>query len=422
MRCLVGDFKLGEKEKQAIIEVINSGRLSEGSRVHAFERKWAKFIGTKHCIATSSGSGALITGLTAIKYLKNLPSGTEVITSPLTYIATSSAISAVGFEPVYVDVDPTTFNITPENILNYLRTHKQNNCKIVLPVHLMGYPTEMDEINQLAKEYQLVSFEDAAQAHGTTYQGKRTGALSDLADFSFYIAHNIQAGEMGAITTNDEQINRLARKIKAQGRECDCAVCTRSSGYCRLIDNKSSSADYDPRFSHDLIGYNFKTMEFQAALALTQIDRADWILKRRQENVKYLNEALDGLQDIFQLPKYGSNISYLAYPLVIKKPNLISRAEVRSFLQSKGIETRPLFGCIPTQQPAYEKLRFKYKGKLPVAEYLGRNGFYLGCHQYLSREDLKYIAGALIEIGEECKRKTALYLSQKPHYPAQAVG
>jgi len=150
--------------------------------------------------------------------------------------------------------------------------------------------------------------------------------------------------------------------------------------------------DFDPRFTHDSIGYNFKAMEFQAALAVTQLRRADWIFERRQQNVKYLNEELEEFSDLIQLPKFSHTISYFAYPIVIRNPLKLPRKELRRRLEEKGIETRPLFGCIPTQQPAYAQMRERYVGKLPNAEYLGKNAFYIGCHQYLTQEDMEYTA------------------------------
>jgi len=248
----------------------------------------------------------------------------------------------------------------------------------------------MDKINEVAKQYGLVTFEDAAQAHGTMRNGFKAGSMSLLSAFSFYIAHNIQVGEMGVVNTDNQEIAKLVRQIKAQGRVCDCSVCTRADGYCPKIDAHEGEDDFDPRFSHNLIGYNFKTMEFQAALGLNQLEKVGWIIERRQENVKYLNEALWKYSDILQLPEYSKDISYLAYPIVIKRPDLISRKELRTKLEKEGIETRPLFGCIPTQQLAYSYLKEKYNGKLPNAEYLGLNGFYIGCHQYLTEDDLKY--------------------------------
>jgi len=405
IRIRVGDIRFGDAEKRILIEVIESGRISEGKMVNKFEKRWAEFVGTKYCVVTSSGAGALIAGLTALKYFKNLKPGTKVITSPLTYIATSSAISAVGFNPIYVDVDLETFNITPEAIREHLE--KEENTEeyaIILPVHLMGYPLRMDEISEIAKQYGLITLEDAAQAHGTIYNGQKAGSMSLLSAFSFYIAHNIQTGEMGAVNTDNQDIAKLIKKIKAQGRACDCFVCTRADGFCPKIDAHTGDDDFDPRFSHDLIGYNFKAMEFQAALGLSQLDKVEWIIKKRQENVRCLNKTLEKYGNILQLPEYSEEISYLAYPIVIKRPNLISRKELRMRLREEGIETRPLFGCIPTQQPAYSHLKERYSGKLPNAEYLGLNGFYIGCHQYLTEDDLEYmerIFNKIIPAGEE---------------------
>jgi dTDP-4-amino-4,6-dideoxygalactose transaminase len=293
-----------------------------------------------------------------------------------------------------VDVDPLTFNITPDNVRLLLEEKGDpSEYAVIMPVHLMGYPVEMDEMNRIAEQYDLLTFEDAAQAHGTLYKGKTAGALSKVSAFSFYIAHNIQAGEMGAVLTDDPEINRLVRKIKTQGRMCDCPVCTRSSGACPQLEEHSEDGDFDPRFVHDLIGHNFKAMEFQAALAVTQIEKADWIIKKRRSNVKYLNRGLEPWESILQLPRYSDEIGYLAYPLVIKDPELISRKRLRRRLEEEGVETRPLFGCIPTQQPAYSHLRSEYEGKLPNAEYLGLNAFYIGCHQYLEEDDLDYVVG-----------------------------
>jgi dTDP-4-amino-4,6-dideoxygalactose transaminase len=391
-RVNVGDFRIDREEREAINKVLDSGRISEGERVREFEKKWAEYIGTRYCIATSSGWGALVSSLTALKYYKNLKNGMKIITTPLTYIADSSAISTAGFKPVFVDIDPVTFCITPEVIeLHLEQVRDPENYAIILPVDLMGYLVKIDEINKIAKKYNLLVLEDAAQAHGTIYGNKKAGADADASIFSFYIAHNIQAGEMGAVVTNNTEINRLVRKIKAQGRACDCLVCTRDKGICPFIQNYKGSDDFDPRFTHDLIGYNFKIMEFQAALALVQFKKIDEIIARRQNNVKYLNTQLQRYEDILQLPVYSKEVSYLAYPLIIKDTKLISRRDLRKKLEENGIETRPIFGCIPTQQPAYAYLKKQYQNTLPNAEYIGKNGFYIGCHQYLKKEDLDYM-------------------------------
>ncbi len=395
LRIRVGDFKLGRKEKKIINHVLDIGRLSEGPKVKEFEEKWARFIGTRYCVVVNSGTSSLIAGLYALKYLFKLKDKAKVITSPLTFIATVNAIVTSGLEPLFADVDKETFVIKPQEIERVAKTQR---AAIVLPVHLMGYPADMLRINSIAKRYNLLVMEDAAQAHGTFYKNKKLGTYSKLACFSFYIAHNVQAGEMGAVVTDDYEVYKLIKKIKAHGRMCDCPICKRAEGECPRLNAYQGEEDFDPRFYHDMVGFNFKAMEFQAALGLVQLENVEDILEKRRFNVAYLNQGLMPFDNILQLPKYSQDISYLAYPLVIKDPGIISRRVLRYKLEEAGIETRPLFGCIPTQQPAYAYLKKKYKAKLPNAEYLGANGFYIGCHQYLKKSDLDFIISVFYKI------------------------
>ncbi|MFH1972210.1 MAG: DegT/DnrJ/EryC1/StrS family aminotransferase [archaeon] len=397
MRVPIGDFKLGVEEKVAINEVLDSGRISEGKKVKQFEDEWAEYVGTKYCVLTNSGTTALMAGLSCLDYTKHKSSKKEILTTPITYIATSNAVVLSGLKPVYVDVDINNFGITTENVKIYFEENPNNDIKAIMPVHLMGFPVDMDGINRIAKEHGVLTIEDSAQAHGSYYNGKRTGSHSLLSFFSFYIAHNIQAGEMGAVNTDDPEIRDYVNKIKANGRMCDCRICSRPKGFCVKGD-----IGVDPRFSHDIIGGNYKVMEFQAALGLVQLKRVNDILKQRQDNVKYLNEGLQEFSNILQLPPYSTDISYLAYPMVIKDLK-INRERLRLMLEKEGVETRPLFGSIPTQQPAYSHLKEKYQGKLHNADYLGLNAFYIGCHQYLNQEQLDYIISSFKKVLGEYK-------------------
>jgi CDP-6-deoxy-D-xylo-4-hexulose-3-dehydrase len=216
--------------------------------------------------------------------------------------------------------------------------------------------------------------------------------------FSFFIAHNIQAGEMGCVTTSDEKLLRLMRQLKANGRMCDCSVCTRPAGKCPHLDKYKGADDFDPRFTHEYISYNFKTMEWPAALGVCQMKKADWIFNRRLENVRYLNSKLSKFGHLLHLPPFSEDVGYLAYPLVPAEDGGVSRAWIRRELRDRGVESRPLFGCIPTQQPAYARFKNAYEGRLPVAEHVGRDGFYIGCHQYLEAEDLDYVVEAFEDI------------------------
>jgi dTDP-4-amino-4,6-dideoxygalactose transaminase len=384
-RIHVGEFKTTEKIKKYLLEVLESERISEFSKVSLFEKKMAEFIGTKYAIALNSGTSSLIAGLEAIKNKYSLKENLKIITTPLTYIATINAIVLTRFTPVFVDIDPHTFGITPQAVEEHLKRVKNpEEYSIILPVHLIGYPVEMDKIIKIANEYGLIILEDSAQAHGTIYKGQKVGTFSLLSAYSFYIAHNIQAGQLGAAVSDDKAIINLIKQIKSNGRMCVCDICTRAQGKCPYND-----AEFDPRFTHNLIGYNFKTMEFQAAIALAQLEEVDNIIKSRQKNVKVLNEYLNEFSDILQIPKYSEDVSYLAYPLVLKDEK-ISINKLTHNLEKEGVETRPLFGYIP-HQLAFNYLKDQYEGKLPNAEYIGNQGFYIGCHQYLNEEDLEYI-------------------------------
>lgn len=396
----VGDLKIEDYEKKRIYKVLDSNRISEGENVKEFESKWAKFIGTNYSISMSSGTSALISSLSVLRHLDDfeVKEGSKVITSPLTYISTANAVTLSNLEPIFVDISLENFVISPENIKKHLE-HIENieDYSILLPVHLMGYPCDMSKINKISRRYGLNVIEDSAQAHGTIYKKKKTGSMSLMSIFSFYIAHNIQVGEMGAVNTNNRELAELCRKMKSNGRVCSCIICKRNQGKCPF-KFKDLNKDIDPRFTHDIIGYNFKTMEIQAVLGLSQLEKIEWITKKRNENVKYLNEGLEFFSDILKLPNYYPNISYLAYPIVIKRPDIISRKKLRKKLENQGIETRPLFGSIPTQQPAYSHLREIYLDKLPNADYIGNNAFYIGCHQYLDQEKLDYIINAFKQI------------------------
>ncbi len=405
IKIRVGEFKIDTSIRTALDKVIASERVSEGPETRKFENAFCEFIGARYGVAVNSGTSALIAGLLALKAKDSDWTGTqEVVTSPLTYIATANAAVIAGMEPVFVDVDPDTFTIQPDETASALERDRSAKMRVLLPVHLMGYVCDMARLGKLASKHGVHLFEDSSQAHGSMQGGKRAGSMSDLSSFSFYIAHNIQAGELGAVLTDDKEIARLVRKVKANGRMCDCPVCTRSQGRCPKFGKGSKKGNWDPRFLHDMIGYNFKAMEFQTAIASAQVSRADEIASKRRRNVKTMNDLLAKHSDLLKLPVYSDNVSYLGYPLVIRDPKRLNREELQLSLEANGVETRPLFGCIPLHQPAYAHMRKRYTGKLPNAEHIGAHGFYIGCHQYLSVDDLHFMAEAFDRsIGEAAR-------------------
>jgi dTDP-4-amino-4,6-dideoxygalactose transaminase len=406
----VGDFRIQEDELKAIQEVLLSGRISEGKITRQFEKQFADYIGTRYCVATSSGTAALLVGLLSLIYDERFPKfkpDAKVITTPLTYVATTNAVVLSNLTPVFVDVTRDDYALDISRIEALLSEGDPDEYAAILPVHLMGYPNRIDALKGIADRYDLVLLEDAAQAHGSLFKGQKCGSFGLFSAFSFYIAHNIQAGEMGAICTNDKTIYKLVKQLKSNGRYCSCDVCNRFKGQCPHADLRfegDDDYDYDPRFTHQYIGYNFKTMEFQSALAITQLRKADIIKAKRHENVRMLNAVLEPVSDAVQLPFLSEDVSYLAYPLILKADSGLTRKAFRQQLDAAGIESRPFFGCIPTQQPAYAHLHEAYGNSVPTADDLGRNGLYVGCHQYLSPNDMQLIGASILQIIERTRR------------------
>lgn len=367
-RIQVGDLRIGSEERKAVNEVLDSGRISEGEKTREFEKAWAEYIGTKYCVAASSGNSALMMAHRALQAMGEIKDNTA-ITTPLSYIATTSSLLAAGIKPFYVDVDRNTFNITAEWIEE---CDSRPNTNFAVPVHLFGVPTDIKEIQELG----YTVLEDASQAHGATVNGKKVGSLGIGGVFSFYIAHTIAVGEMGAVTTDSKEMQTLMRQIKAQGRACNCEICTRPKGYCPKL-----TESFDPRFSHELIGWNLKTTEFMTAIGLVKLKHIEEIIHKRRENVKYLNDVLPEVG--FTKPPLNEGVSPMVYPIVCEG---ISRNKLRLHLEKSGIETRPFFPCIP-DQPAFPPNTHN----LPNARYLADNGLYFGIHENLTEEDLEHI-------------------------------
>jgi len=393
VRVSIGTLEITGRERQALLSVIDSGWLTEGQRVREFEKRFADYIGTRDGTAVNSGGSAIITGLTALidadrsdyPHFFKIRRGSKVITSPLTFISTVHSIVASGLTPAFVDIEEETYNIDPEKI----EEHDMDGVSIIMPVHLFGVPADMDGITRIATKNEITVCEDAAQAHGTMYKGRRAGSMSTMGFFSFYAAHTISSVEGGMILTDDDGLSRLMKSMRAHGRACTCERCLRLEGKCPY----KLREDIDRRFHHPNFGYSFKMNELEAAIGLAQLERIDDIIKKRQENVRYLNDELERYGAL-KLPPYSKDTSYMAYPIVINSDKL-TRKEVTDHLEKNGIDTRPAFGCVPTQQPAYDHLKKAYRGKLPIAEHVGRNGFFIGCHQGLTEDDLSYVVSTL---------------------------
>jgi CDP-6-deoxy-D-xylo-4-hexulose-3-dehydrase len=387
MNVKIGDFFYGPEGRAAVNRMMDANLVSEGASCQEFARRFASYIRTGHCVLANSGTSAGTLIFQALKYHSETPmrEGSAVLTSPLTYIASVNAFASIGFRPAFCDIRLDTFGLDEEKVKEHFEDNDPAGYSAIQPVHLMGYAVEMDKINSIAKRHGLLAVEDSCEATGTVFGGKPTGAWGTAGWFSFYIAHNIQVGEFGALTTDDAELADRANRLKGNGRLCYCPVSDVESGRC-----PHAGMEFNPRYLHDMVGFNFKPMEFQAVLGLGQLKKAEWIKKVRGENVKALNDGLARLEGELRLPAYSPDVSYLGYPLIVESKG-VGRARLAKFLQSAGIETRPIFNCIPTQQEAYANLAKEYEGKLPNAEYVGERGLYLPVHQYLKEGELEHM-------------------------------
>lgn len=392
-RIPIGDFPLGEEELAVINQVARSGRISMGYQTRAFEEEFADYCGSRHCVAVSSGTAALMVGLRALGVSKQFPFtvGARVLVPALTFIATANAVELAGFRVMFGDIDPKTMCLDPAEIA-------KTRTEVVLPVHLMGYGADMEAIIRECAVHQRVLAEDASEAHGTTINGQKAGTFGAWGSFSFYIAHTVQAGELGCIVTNSDEVARIARQLRAHGRACTCVKCTRHTTGCPHLGD-----EMDPRFRAEYVGWNFKPSEFYAALARVQLRHIEENIAKRKENEDQLALGLTTLTRAGLIEQYWihSNSVPMAFPIILKTSGYRNR--VVAELERRGVEARPLFGCIPTQQPAWAgmwnepRMKAVYEDRdngtgLPVAEHYGADGFYVGCHQYLTAEQVDRMA------------------------------
>ncbi len=342
---------IGEAERQAVLEVLESGMLVQGPRVAALEAEWAAASGTRHAIATSSGTTALHLALLA----HGIGPGDEVITTPFTFVASVNAILYVGARPVFADIEQDTFNIDPTRV----EAAVTPRTRALLPVHLYGHPCEMDALLDIAQRHGLVLIEDAAQAIGAEYHSRRVGSFG-TGVFSLYATKNVMSGEGGMITTDDDA---LAER-------------------CRLLRNHGMPR----RYQHELLGYNYRLSELHAAIGLAQIGRLDEYTARRRANAAYLNAHLESVLT----PTVRPGCGHVWHQYTVRVRPGVDRDAAVQQLNQAGIGTG-VFYPVPAHRQPYLAALGLDKATLPVAERLAREVISLPVHPLLSQADLETI-------------------------------
>lgn len=393
----VGYAYVSNIEKKYVNEALDASRLSQGDMVNRFEKQFARLHDQKYGIACNSGTSALHIGLEAMKEKFGWDVGNrklKVLVPAITFIATSNAVMHAGMTPVFIDVDPMTYNMDPKE----MEAKIDEDTVAVIPVHTFGQPCEMDEIVRIAREHELKIMEDCAEGHFATYKGKKVGSFSDIAAYSTYVAHTITTGIGGVITTNDRQMMEISRSLIAHGRACTCEKCLASdpTKVCPL----RMQTEMDKRFMMVRMGYSYRVGELEGALGLGQLENRDFIMNTRKANAKYLTDNLHAIAKYIQLPTYPEYVdhSFMMYPMVVKKDAPFSRDEIIRYLESNNIETRPMLPLLC--QPIYKQLFGDIEKEYPVAEWIDHYGFYVGCHHGLSKEQLDKIVETIITFVE----------------------
>jgi perosamine synthetase len=358
---------LGGKEAEYVLDCVNSNWISsQGKYIGLFEEKFAGYCECKYGITTTSGTTALHLALLAC----GIGPGDEVIIPTYTMIATAYAVIYTGASLVLVDSEPETWNIDISKIEEKI-THK---TRAILPVHIYGHPCDMDPVMEIARRHNLYVIEDAAEAHGAEYKGRKAGSFGDINCFSFYANKIITTGEGGMVVTNNEKLAAQARRLK---------------------DLAHSPAK---RFLHDDVGYNYRITNIQAAIGLAQFEMIDKYVEMRRNNARLYNERLKDVRGI-TIPaekEWAKNV-YWMYSILVQDDFGCSRDVFTAKLKENAIDTRTFF--IPVhQQPVFQEKGLFRNEKYPVAEKISLQGLYLPSSSGLKKEDIDFVCETIKRI------------------------
>ena len=371
----------GLEEERAIIRSIKKSRKTRNwqasEETSKMEQEASKFLGVKYGILTTSGSSAGLLALSALE----LPRGSEVIISAVTFPTIFNIILQCGLTPVVVDAKIGTYGFDIKDVEKAITP----KTKAIIAIHPLGNPVDMPKLMKLVKKYEqkIWVFEDNCDGFGTTIDGKYIGSFGDISITSFHAAHIVSMGVGGGVFTNNKDLVQKVRMYRDWGRQADINKSENKK-------HKSLPKDYNPRFIYEKIGYNFQILELQAAMGRVQLKKIDKIKKTRKKNFDYLFKNLSKYP--LQLPLWLENadVCWFAFPITYYG----NRGKLLRYLEKNGIETRPLFSGQILAHPAYAHLEegVDYKKmNLTETETITKQSFWISCHPSLTKEDLKYI-------------------------------
>ncbi|WP_277673312.1 UDP-4-amino-4,6-dideoxy-N-acetyl-beta-L-altrosamine transaminase [Piscibacillus halophilus] len=371
-----GKQYIDEEDIQAVNEVLKSPYLTTGPKVEEFEKKLCEFTGAKYAVAISNGTSALH----AACYAAGIKAGDEVITTPITFAASANCILYCGGTPVFADIDPDTWNISPKEIEKKITS----KTKAVIAVDFTGQAVQLDEIREICKKHKLILIEDAAHSIGTKYNGVPVGGIADLTTFSFHPVKTITCGEGGAILTNNKEFYKKMQLFRSHGITRETKLMTQNpyNGYNEQIE----------------LGYNYRMTDFQAALGSSQLSKLEIFSQRRSEIVKQYNEAFSKMPQITiqkEIPE--SDTTRHLYIIRINSDSLkVGREEIYKAINAENVGLQVHYMPV-YHHPYYQKLGYK-KGLCPVAESLYEEIITIPLYYSLTNEDVESIINAITKV------------------------
>lgn len=366
----VAEPTIGKEEERLVLDTLRSGWVSSiGKYIDEFEKEFARFCGVKYAISTTNGTAALHLALVAA----GIGPGDEVIVPSLTFVATANTVSYTGAKPVFVDSELETWNIDPEKIKEKIN----RRTRAIIPVHLYGHPTNMSPILTIARKYNLLVIEDAAESHGALYKGKMTGSLGNAGCFSFFGNKIITTGEGGMITTNNKAFVETVRIFRDHG------------------------SSRKRRYYHPKLGFNYRMTNLQAALGLAQLKKAKKIIDKKREIAKLYEKYLSPLvPEIILQPeaKWAKSVFWM-YSILIPKNGRKNRDWLSRELKKGGIDSRPFFFPIHRLPRYKQSLSSNKTGEhLPNADFLASSGINLPSSVNLDKEKIKLICDTITDV------------------------
>jgi CDP-6-deoxy-D-xylo-4-hexulose-3-dehydrase len=400
----------GEEEVVELVRTSLDFWLTAGPETEAFERRLRETTGHRHALLVNSGSSANLLALTALTSPRlrdrRLRPGDEVITVAAGFPTTVNPIIQNGLVPVFVDVTLPEYNIDVAR----LEAARGDRTRAVMVAHTLGNPFDLDAVSAFCERHGLWLIEDCCDALGSTWNGRPVGTFGDLATLSFYPAHQITLGEGGAVLTQRPMLKKLVESFRDWGRDCWCGPGAENTCGLRFSCRHGSlpyGSDHKYVYSH--IGYNLKATDMQAAIGLAQLDRLPDFVAARRENHAFLREALAGHSDVLVLPEAtpGSDPCWFGFALTVRPDAGFTRRDLVTYLHTRGIDSRQLFGGNLLRQPAYAGIPHRVAGGLETTDLIADGSLWIGCYPGVDRAGLEYVAETFAAFRSGALRRAA---------------